>query len=142
MVNARQQNIHTSTAEGANQGPLIRQRKNAGFTLLEIMIALAIVSIALTALLSLGNRTIAVHDRLQKITQATLLAQHKMSELESSASALAGDESGVFDEPNNAFTWRVDYAETPLPSIRMVSVTVTWGEENDNEAVTLDSFIF
>ncbi len=120
------------------------RRKCAGFTLLEIMIALAIISIALTALLSLGNRTIGVHDRLQKITQATLLAQHKMSELEtSSSSSIAGtDESGVFDEPNNSFTWRVDYSDTPLPSIKMVSVTVSWGDENDNEAVTLDSFVF
>ncbi len=121
-----------------------QRRKSAGFTLLEIMIALAIISIALTALLSLGNRTITVHDRLQKITQATLLAQHKMSELEttSTSTVTGSDESGVFDEPNNAFTWRVDYSDTPLPSIRMVSVTVSWGDENDNEAVTLDSFIF
>lgn len=120
------------------------KRHNAGFTLLEIMIALAIISIALTALLSLGNRSIAVHGRLQKITQATLLAQHKMSEIEttSGSSAIEGDESGVFDEPNSTFSWRVDYTDTPLPSIRMVSVTVIWGEENDNEAVTLDSFIF
>ncbi len=119
-------------------------RSSSGFTLLEIMIALAIISIALTALLSLGNRTIGVHDRLQKITQATLLAQHKMSEIEASSGSLVvqSEESGVFEEPNNTFSWRVDYTETPLPSIRMVSVTVIWGEENNNEAVTLDSFIF
>jgi len=126
---------------GANPGA---GRSSSGFTLLEIMIALAIISIALTALLSLGNRTIAVHDRLQKITRATLLAQHKMSEIETaSGNVLAqSEESGVFEKPNNAFRWRVDYTETPLPSIRMVSVTVIWGEENNNEAVTLDSFIF
>ncbi len=120
------------------------QRNSAGFTLLEIMIALAIISIALTVLLSLGNRTIAVHDRLQKITQATLLAQHKMSEVESSSTSvtLTGDERGVFDEPNDMFSWKIDYSDTPLPSIKMVSVTVSWGEENNNEEVTLDSFVF
>ncbi len=117
---------------------------SAGFTLLEIMIALAIISIALTALLSLGNRSIAVHERLQRMTQATLLAQHKISEIEVSAgSPLQQDkETGVFDKPNEAYKWRVDYADTPLPSIKMVSVTVSWGEEDSNEAVTIDSFIF
>ena len=123
---------------------LSKQRNSAGFTLLEIMIALAIISIALTALLSLGNRTIAVHDRLQKITQATLLAQHKMSEVETSSTSatLSGEENGVFEEPNDIFSWKVDYSDTPLPSIKMVSVTVSWGEENNNETVTLDSFVY
>lgn len=144
MTTTTRQNIPPRQAAeqcGSKPG---RSRSNSGFTLLEIMIALAIVSIALTALLSLGNRTIAVHDRLQKITRATLLAEHKMSEIETSSGNVLtqNEETGVFEEPNNAFRWRVDYSETPLPSIRMVSVTVIWGEENNNEAVTLDSFIF
>ena len=45
------------------------------YDLLEVMIALAIVSVALVSLLSLGNRSVAVQSRLQRLTQATLLAQ-------------------------------------------------------------------
>jgi len=121
-----------------------RSRTEGGFTLLEIMIALAIVSIALTSLLALANRTIAVHDRLQHITVATLLAQHKMSEIETQQDSLATQENGagVFAEPHNDFSWRVNYTDTALPAVKMVSVTVVWGEENNNEAVTLDSFIY
>ena len=123
--------------------PTISQR--SGFTLLEIMIALAIVSIAMISLLSLVNRSIGVHDRLQRITSATLLAQHKMAETEVNArnGSLAGAETeGVFDSPYDEYRWRITFAETPLPSIRLVTITVLWGDEERNEMVDITSFVF
>lgn len=113
--------------------------RDAGFTLLEVMIALAVVAIALVALLGLCNRSIGVNDRLQKTTRATLLAQGKMAEIEAGA---AGDEAeGVFAEPHAGYRWRADYEETPLPAVRMVTVTVAWGDEARGEAVDLASFL-
>ncbi len=121
------------------------RRSTSGFTLLEVMIALAIVSIALVSLLALGNRSIGVHDRLQKITQATLLAQHKMAEIEASSSNSQqnfNEEEGVFSEPFGIYRWSLEYSGTPLPSVRMVTVTVRWGDEENNELVSIDSFVF
>ena len=117
----------------------------AGFTLLEVMVALAIVSIALVALMGLGNRSIAVNAQLQKITQATLLAQQRMTEVEIEASHGALqvlNEEGVFDEPFAEFRWRLNYEDTPLPNLQIVTVTVAWGDEARNELVDLNSFIF
>lgn len=120
-------------------------RTSDGFTLLEVMIAMAIVSIALVSLLALGNRSIGVNARLQKITQATLLAQEKMTDIEVRA-ATGGvqlvEEEGILTEPFAEFRWRTAYEETPLPSVRMVTVTVAWGEEARNEAVQISSFLF
>lgn len=116
----------------------------SGFTLLEIMIALAIVSIALVTLLSLCNRSIAVNDRLEKITRATLLAQDKMTEVEVLSQQSGKDlenEEGVFDKPFDGFRWRTTFTDTPLPSIKQVTVTVLWGEEARNEKVDLNSFV-
>lgn len=116
-----------------------------GFSLLEVMIALAIAGIALVSLLSLANRSLAVHDRLQNVTQATLLAQHMMALTEVDAQAGLEDfttEQGTFDEPFERYRWRLEYAETPLPSVWMITVTVSWGAEEANETVSLDSFIF
>lgn len=115
-----------------------------GFTLLEIMIALAIVSIALVTLLSLGNRSIRVNGRLQKITRATLLAQDKMTEVEvlSQAGGKSMDnEQGVFDKPFDGFRWRTTFTDTPLPSIKQVTVTVLWGDEDRNQKVDITSFV-
>ena len=65
-----------------------------GFTLLEIMLALVIIATVLVALLGLQSRTIGLGDRQQKITQATLLAQERMSEIEIAIDNSAGDEFG------------------------------------------------
>lgn len=116
-----------------------------GFTLLEIMVALAIISVALVALLALGNRSIATHARLQQLTQATLLAQQKLATAEVDARLGRLEQirqEGVFPEPYAAYRWRLEFADTPLPSIRTVTVTVAWGEEDSNEFVDLTSFLF
>jgi len=122
-----------------------KKSQRSGFTLLEAMIALAIVSIAMVSLLALANRSIGVHDRLQRITSATLLAQQKMAETEVNArlgSLGTTDTQGVFNRPYEGYRWRVTFAETPLPSVRQVTVTVLWGDEERNELVDLTSFVF
>lgn len=116
-----------------------------GFTLLEVMIALAIIAIALVTLLGLGNRSIGVNARLQRLTQATLLAQEKMTELEVSAEdgrSELQEEQGTFAAPFEGYRWRTSFAETPLAQVSMVTVTVAWGEEARNEMVDLTSFVF
>jgi general secretion pathway protein I len=113
--------------------------------LLEIMGALAIISVALVALLALGNRSIATHARLQQLTQATLLAQQKLATAEVDARLGRLEQirqEGVFPEPYAAYRWRLEFADTPLPTIRTVTVTVAWGEEDRNEFVDLTSFLF
>lgn len=117
-------------------------RRTGGFTLLEVMIALAILGIALVSVLALGNRSIEVNSRLERITQATLLAQGKMTEVEvqSRGQDLLATE-GAFATPFDDYRWQLSFEDTPLPSVRMVTVTVLWGDEKKNEAVDVTSFI-
>jgi general secretion pathway protein I len=116
----------------------------SGFSLLETMIALAIIGIALVTLLGLANRSIDTNGRLQKITQATLLAQEKMTEIEvlTSQGSDFQNEEGTFENPFAEFRWRTTYEETPLPVVMQVTVTVAWGDEQKNEAVDISSFLF
>jgi general secretion pathway protein I len=124
----------------------IKPSRQKAFTLLEIMIALAIVGVAMVALLSLGNRSIGVHDRLQHLTQATLLAQQKMSESELEARrngvAQLADSAGAFIEPFADYRWLIEINSTPLPAVQMVTVTVLWGDADRNEGVDVTSFLF
>lgn len=116
------------------------------FTLLEIMVAMAIIGMAMVALLSLGNRSIAVHSRLQHLTQATLLAQQKMAESELKARnggvAQLHNSTGAFVEPFTDYRWRIAISGTPLPVVKMVTVTILWGKEERNESVEITSFLF
>jgi len=132
----------TLRAAGVEQ----KDRSQQGFTLLEVMIALAIVGTTLIAMLSLGNRTIATNDHLQRLTQATLLAQEKMTEIEQSAAANRSLElqngQGEFAEPFNDFSWQTAFSATPIAQVQQVVVTVRWGETSRNELVDLTSFVF
>jgi general secretion pathway protein I len=116
-----------------------------GFTLLEVMIALAVIAIALVTLLGLGNRSIDVNGRLQRITQATLLAQQRMTEVEVQAAQAGFEfqvEEGAFEAPFDTYRWATAYEDTPLPYLRIVRVTVAWGEARQNEEVELASFVY
>ena len=119
---------------------------SSGFTLLEVMIALAIIGVALLSLLGLGNRSLHVHDKLQHTTMATLLAQQKMSETEyefhNSLIPESPVEQGDFSEPFDDYRWERVFSETPLPAVTMVTVRVSWGNPNDNESVDVTSFLF
>ena len=118
------------------------ERSMRGFTLLEVMIATAIVAVAVTVLLGLGNRSLAVHDRLQQTTRATLLAQSRLAEIEVEArKGSRQDERGDFPAPDERFHWQSVWLDTPLPSVRRIDLTVSWGAVERNEAVTLTSFV-
>lgn len=114
---------------------------DCGFTLLEVMIALSIVGIALVVLLGLTQRSILVNSRLQQMTRATLLAKQKMAEIENGIGADLDQTKGDYIAPNLGFRWRSITIPTPIAGIAQIDLSVIWGDEQENELVTLTSFI-
>jgi len=123
---------------------LRRHCTDNGFTLLEVMIALAIVAIALVTLLGLSNRSILVQERIQKLTRATLLAQQLMSEQEMipvSQRSNWGPQEDTFEEPFSEFRWKISFQDTLLDRVKQIDVTVLWGDAEKNEQVLLSSIV-
>lgn len=89
-----------------------RLARRAGFTLLETVIALAILSMALMAIFDLNAGAIASHSYTKRLTVASLLARSKMTDLEQQLydDGLPPDddeESGDFSEEGwPSFKWR------------------------------------
>ncbi len=115
----------------------------SGFTLLEVMLAVVIVGTVFVACLTLVNQSIHSQSRVEHITTATMLARHKMSELEAEARrgfTTNPEESGTYEEPYSQYAWEVEYLPTPLDGVQQIRVSVRWGTTERNEEVVIDSF--
>ncbi len=78
-----------------------------GFTLLEVMVALAILSIALTSIYRLHSQTLTMSARARFYSQAPLLAQQKLSEIERQGVKDSQSGSGDFGQDYPHYTWSV-----------------------------------
>lgn len=87
-------------------------KRNTGFTLLEVVVALSILALALMAIFDLNSGAIANHVYTKRLTVASLLARSKMTDLEQELydkgfSNDDDEESGDFsDEGWPQFKWR------------------------------------
>ena len=114
-----------------------------GFTLIEVIVAFAIVALALSALFqifSTGLRSLVV---TENYNMAVLLADSKLAGIGFEEPLEAGDQSGTFD---NGFRWETnvrsyDDGGSTLTSGSIqafeVTVTVEWGGINRERTVSL-----
>lgn len=88
-----------------------RFKSNAGFTLLEVMIAVAIIAIAVVSLLGAQSQSVSLVAGTKFDTTASLLAQWKMSDLLLQDFDELADDQGNFGEDYPQFYWTVQVTE-------------------------------
>ncbi len=93
---------------GSSVMKLNRQRNTRGFTLLEVMIAVAVLAIALVSLLGSQSQTISVATDARFDTVAALLAQEKMAEIRLLDFEQVESDSGTFEEGFSEFSWSTE----------------------------------
>ena len=116
-----------------------------GFTLVEVLVALIVLSTAVVAALQLFGGGLRLARAATDHQEATLLASEKLSEL-----ALDDLEEGTTEGTEGAYRWsrRVAFDDTlqpeeldpsKPPSVRLarMSVEVRWGQNRRVELVTL-----
>lgn len=116
-------------------------RGRGGFTLLEVMVSIAIIAIAFVVLLGLKNSDITINEYTRNLTAATLLAQTKISEIELMGFPELGEASGDFGEDHSGFRWREIVSPTPFDFAREVRVRVSWKMGNREEDVEFITYI-
>lgn len=114
------------------------------FTLLEVMIALAIMAIALTSLFGSQSQSLSLVVEAKFNVTAAFLAQEKLAEYESGVMELV-DGEGDFGEDFPGFTWKTEVREADLGEIaglekledpvQRLDLTVSW--EGDQFFTTL-----
>lgn len=98
--------------------------ENAGFTLLEVMIAMSILAIALVAVFQMQSQSISMSTEARFLTTASLLAQYKMADIESEAALGNRSQKGDFAPDYPDYGWSLNVTDTQLARLKRVEVTV------------------
>jgi general secretion pathway protein I len=101
-----------------------RRRFHEGFTLLEVMVALAILATAFSAALRLHSDCMEMLISSRIHTKAAELAQYKMTEMELTGFRDLGIPSGEFGELEPDYVWDVRVESTPSELFKNVTVAV------------------
>lgn len=110
--------------------------KDSGFTLLEVMVAVAIIAIALTAVLGSQSQSVSLASEAKFHTMAALLAQNKMAEirLKKPDDLISG--SGDFGEDFPGYLWQVTLSSVTLDNMEditdrltQIDLEISWGED-------------
>lgn len=114
------------------------RRTNRGFTLVEVLIAFAILAVALTALMQAFSQGLRSLEVAEDYATATMLARSKMAEI---GPLIAVEESELTGEFENGWQWRVaivPFADDGDPDVELGAVTLF----DVNVAIERDDRIF
>ncbi len=106
-----------------------------GFTLLEVMIAIAIMATALVAVLASQSQSLSLASEAKFNTTAALLAQSKIAEIEAASPEDVVSDSGDFGEDFPNYRWELTVSdlgfsglEEVLDYLKQIDLVVSWGE--------------
>ena len=111
-----------------------------GFTLLEVMIALAILSLVAVAFLRAQGSSVHLVDESVQISLATLLAKEKMAELESNGFPEPGKTSGEGGEDFPIYHWEQVVSPTEILNLRKAVVRILWMEGTRERSLELTTY--
>ena len=101
---------------------------NKGFTLIEVLVAMVILSVGLLGTAALITGIINGNKVSNRITTATVLAQDKMEEIKSVGYSNAVSETRAFlPSPDDKYERKVTVVcDSPVANMKTVTVTVYW----------------
>jgi len=113
-----------------------RDHRRPGFTLLEVLVALAILSATLILAYRVMSEAISAEERSERWTAAAFLGEALLRESTSTFPEV-GEAEGKFPGMDNAYTWKRAVKQALHADAREVDVTVTWREGEREESVAV-----
>lgn len=101
-------------------------RRQHGFTLVEVMVALSIVALSLMGIAASMNQMIDAANTMRERTYASWIAQNKIAELRlANAQAEVSSTSGEIDYANTTWVWSADISETGIEGFFRIDVAIS-----------------
>lgn len=122
---------------------MTRGRTQSGFSLLEVLVAFAVLTITLGVLLNIFSLSIRTTQSAQEQQKAMLLAESKLTELDAGNTLRPGRDQGWFDDN---YWWETRVEEFDLRELMdndsmlmpyRLEVVVGWGRNQQYEVTTL-----
>jgi len=124
-------------------------RRAGGFTLLEVLIALAIFAMVAASVLTATARSLQTASRLEEKTLAMWIADNRLAELQLSKSPVAdGREQGEVEFAERRWQWQSEVLATSEADMRRVTLWVapaeqghSGGDVRERAVVSLNGFL-
>ena len=117
-------------------------RTASGFTLFEVMIALAVMSIVLVSVYRMHSQSLTMNTAARFYTLAPLLAQSKMAELETLSSEGFPDDSGDFGEQYPGYSWRTSLSDVSsevlgevADDLKRIDLTISYNNDQFSHSI-------
>jgi type IV pilus assembly protein PilV len=115
---------------------------NAGFTLVESMLTLAIMSVGLLALAGLQITALRGNDLSRRMTTAVSIAEQRLEQLKNTPyTNIQAEATSEVTASNLHFTRQVTVTNGPLPNTKSVSVLVSWQDQSQTHTLQLATII-
>lgn len=103
---------------------------NAGLTMLETIVALAILSIGIVAVLHAFSTSLAATKEAESYSTAAMLANEIATQLDNQADNTAGQQSGTFEDAGN-YSWEAEIEQPDSNELMRTDITVKWMAGNN-----------
>jgi general secretion pathway protein I len=110
----------------------MRRCRLRAFTLVEVMVALAIIALSLTAVAAKMGRMIDTSNSMRERTYASWIAQNKITELRlANVLPEVSATSGEVEYAATTWRWRAEISESGIENLFRVDVTVFYADGDD-----------
>lgn len=117
-------------------------RIGAGFTLIEILVALAVLAVAVAAVVAAVSSHVSNAAYLQDRTLAHWVAMNKVAELQVSGGWPApGTQTGENLMAGHEWSWQIAVSTTDDPDVRRLDVSVFVGKESKTPLETMVAYV-
>lgn len=118
------------------------RRGGAGFTLIEILVALAIIAIALTAVVAETGQHVSSTIHMRDRTLAHWVAMNRVTEqLATDQWPGVGTSNGIADMADREWFWTMRVSATPDSDIRRIDVEVRGERERENPNASVIAYM-
>jgi general secretion pathway protein I len=120
----------------------MNRKKARGFTLLEVLVALAILAVSMAAVSRAAGSGIAHVEAMRVRTLADWVAQNRLALHAARGDWLpAGTQNGEETQAGQRFSWREEISDTPNPTMRRIVVNVYAPSEPDYSLRQMTSYL-